>query len=233
LQDSAVAPRAPGRFWYIVALVLFIGSITAPVVITLWQVFGQEDVTLRLIAPETKKLRFERGTYTVFSDSRAVINGEVVISQGSISGLRVSVRSARGEEIPVGPTSVSSRYSYCGQSGFSVFEFSIPETGEYTIAAAYREADPRQRALLSIRKNFLGGLLGSIFTAVAISVGGSLLAVFIFLRTLYARRRLILQSFTSGFTQARGAAYTPPGNAKTQKTDATSSPVQHQYDRDK
>jgi hypothetical protein len=169
----------------------------------------------------------------VFSDSRAVINGEVVISQGSISGLRVTVRSARGEDIAVGATSVASRYSYGGQTGFGVFEFNIPEAGEYTISASYREADPRQRALLSVRKDFLGGLLGSILTAVALSVGGSMIAVFIFLRTLFARRRLILQSFTSGFTQGRSADYTPPGNAKPQKTDTVSSPVQHQYDRDK
>lgn len=233
MADSTVTPRVPGKFWYVVALILFIGSITAPVAITLWQVFGKEDVTLRLVAPQTLKVRLDRGTYTVFSDSRAVIGGEVVISQGSIAGLRFSVKGPRGEDIPVGPTSLASRYSVGGQTGFSVFEFKIPESGEYTVSASYREADPRQRALLSIRRDFFGGLLGSIFTAVAISVGGSLLAVFIFLRTLYARRKLILQSFTSGFGQGRGTVYTPPGTGKPQKPEPPASPVQHQYDRDK
>jgi hypothetical protein len=233
LSDPAVTPRVPSRFWYLVALVLFIGSIAAPVVITLWQVFGQEDAALRLVAPETRTLRLERGSYTVFSDSRAVINGEVVISQGSISGLRFMVRNARGQDIPVGPASTTSRYSSGGNTGFSVFEFNISESGDYTIATSFREADPRQRALLSVRKNFLGGLLGSIFSAVAISVIGTLLAVFIFVRTLKARGKLYLKKFKSGAKQGRVAAYTPPGNAKTQKTDIPSSPVQHQYDRDK
>ena len=232
-NQSTVEPRVPGRFWYIVALVLFIGSITAPVFITLWQVFGQEEATLRLVAPETRKLRLERGTYTVFSDSRAIINGEVVISQGSISGLRFMVRNARGEEVPVGAASTTSRYTSGGNTGFSVFEFNISESGEYTIATSFREADPRQRALLSVRKNFLGGLLGSIFSAVAISVIGTLLAVLIFVRTLKARGKLYLRKFKKGSASAGSPAYTPPGNAKPQKSDAASSPVQHQYDRDK
>lgn len=236
--DQEIAKQAPGRFWYLVALVLFIGSMLAPGVIVLLTVFGGGDDVIRLVAPETKTLRLERGTYSIFSDSRAVVDGEVVISQGGISGLRVTIRSAVGAEIPVGPSSVPSRYSYGGQTGFSIFEFRIPETGNYTVSATYRETSNNQRGLLSIRRDFLGGLLGSIFASVGVALVGTFLAVFIFLRTLWRRanvfRQLAVRTFT-GQPTSSGGAYTPPGSVKRAQSQSAQneSPVQHQYDRDK
>lgn len=236
--NQEIARQAPGRFWYLVALVLFIGSMLAPGVIVLLTVFGGGDNVLRLVAPETKTLRLERGTYSIFSDSRAVVDGEVVISQGSISGLRVTIRSAAGAEIPVVASSVPSRYSYGGQSGFSIFEFRIPETGNYSVSATYREASNNQRGLLSIRKDFLGGLLGSIFASVGVALVGTFLAVFIFLRTLWRRasvfRQVAVKAFTEQATGGRGT-YTPPGSVKRPQPQPAQndSPVQHQYERDK
>lgn len=238
---DAVERRVPGRFWYVVAAVLFLGGLLLPAPLVLWHLFNDNDAVTRLVAPETKTLRLERGTYTVFSDSRAVINGEIVISQGSISGLRVAVRSSRGTEIPVEAVRVASRYNYGGQTGFAVLAFSVPEAGDYTITADYREKSANQRALLSIRKEFLGGLLGSIATAIVGSLAGTLLGVAIFLRTLWKRsplhqlkRKLKFANVRAGQTQPSQASqqpqrerYTPPGSA-----DAK-SPVEHQYDRDK
>lgn len=232
---DAVDRRVPGRFWYVIAAILFFGSVILPAPIVLWNLFSQNDVVVRLIAPESKTLRLERGKHTVFSDSRAVINGEIVISQGSISGLRLSVRGANGKDIPVEAVTIGSRYNYGGQTGFAVLEFTIPEAGEYTISADYREKSANQRALLSIRKEFLGGLLGSILTAVIGSLVGAFLGIFIFMRTLWKRRQLMVQGIRmnirnmgeSAKQAARAAKYTPPGSA-----DAK-SPVEHQYDRDK
>ncbi len=234
-NPDAVEPRVPGKFWYAVAAVLFLGSMILPAPLVLWNVFSDSDVVTRIVAPETKTLRLERGKYTVFSESRAVIDGEIVISQGSISGLRFGIRSAWGDEIPVEAVRVGSRYNYGGQSGYAVLAFSIPETGEYSVAASYREKSENQRALLSIRKEFLGGLVGSILLAVGASLVGSFLGVWIFLRTLWKRRRLMMQgvmlnirNMGQGVKQAaRHARYSPPGSA-----DAK-SPVEHQYDRDK
>lgn len=235
--NEDVAKRVPGRFWYLVALVLFIGSMLAPGIIVLLSVFGGDSSVVRLVAPETKTVRLERGTYSIFSDSRAVINGEVIISQGSISGLRVSVRSSSGAEIQVEAASVPSRYSYGAQSGFSVFEFRIAQAGDYTISATFREASNNQRGLLSIRKDFLGGLLGSIFAAVGTALIGTFLAVFIFLRTLWRRGNKFRQMIVKKAAQQRAAAgYTPPGSdSKPQPSPEprNNSPVQHQYDRDK
>jgi len=232
--------RAPSRFWYWVAAILFFGSITLPTPIVLWNLFSENDIVTRLIAPETKTLRLARGKHTVFTDSRAVINGEIVISQGSISGLRVAVRSANGASIPVEAVSVASRYSYGGQTGFAVLEFFIPEAGEYTLEASYREKSANQRALLSIRKEFLGGLLGSIFTAVIASIAGAFLGVFIFLRTLWKRNPLFKAKRKFQFVNRKaGQGQTPPPPPKPAQnysppgSDAAKSPVEHQYDRDK
>ncbi len=237
---DAIERRAPSRIWYWVAAILFFGSILLPTPIVLWNLFSENDIVTRLIAPEAKTLRFARGKYTVFSDSRAVIDGEIVISQGSISGLRVSVRNARGEPVPVEAVTVASRYSYGGQTGFAVLEFTIPEAGEYTVEATYREKSANQRALLSIRKEFLGGLLGSIFAAVFASIIGAFLGVFIFLRTLWGRTPLFKlarkmrfmnkgaaqQSAPNPSPQKPAQKYSPPGSEN-------KSPVEHTYDRNK
>jgi hypothetical protein len=240
---STLERRVPSRFWYWVAAFLFFGSILLPAPIVLWNVFSDTSLVGRLIAPEAKTLRLARGKYTVFSDSRAVINGEIVISTGSISGLRLVVRGASGKEIPVEAVSVASRYSYGGQTGFAVLEFSIPQAGDYTLDASYREKSANQRALLSIRKEFLGAFLGSIFTAVMTSIIGAFLGVFLFLRTLWRRNPLYKMKRKFQFVNMRagqGQAQTPPspGTKPAQKysppgSGESKSPVEHQYDRDK
>lgn len=239
---EGIERRVPGRFWYWIAAILFFGSITLPAPIVLWNVFSDTSFVTRLVAPETKTLRFARGKYTVFSDSRAVINGEIVISQGSISGLRLVVRGAGGKEVPVEAVSVASRYSYGGQTGFAVLEFTVPEAGDYTLEASYREKSLSQRALLSIRKEFLGGLVGSIMTAVFASIIGAFLGVFIFLRTLWKRNPLYQMKRKFQFVNMKagqGQAQTPPASqAKSSQNysppgSEPSSPVEHQYDRDK
>lgn len=235
MPDPVVVPRVPGRFWYAIAAVLFLGSVIAPAPVVLWNVFGRGDDTLRLIAPDEKEFSLTRGSYTVFSDSRAVINGEIVISRGSLSGLRLRVRSADGKEIPVEAVSVASRYSVGGQTGYAVLQFSIPESGNYALRAEYREKSPNNRALLSIRKEFLGGLLGSILLTVVLSLTGTFLGIAIFLRTLWKRRKLIASNIRVTARDmgdnveqaARNARYSPPGSS------TTASPVEHQYKRDK
>ncbi|MBX3513097.1 MAG: hypothetical protein KIT15_12180 [Xanthobacteraceae bacterium] len=235
MSEAAVERRVPGRFWYVIAGLIFFGSLIVPVPVALWSLFAGEETAPRLIAPETKTFSLSRGAYTVFSDSRAVINGEIVISQGSISGLRVTVRSAGGREIPVEAASIGSRYNYGGQTGFAVLQFSIPESGEYTIAAEYRDKSANDRALLSIRKDFIGGLVGTILLTVGLSLLGTFLAVFIFLRTLWQRRAVMMQGVVNNIRTMSGQAkqaqerprYSPPGSAEPK------SPVEHQYDRDK
>jgi hypothetical protein len=237
MSDPVAAPRVPGRFWYVIAAVLFFGSIIAPAPVVLWNVFAGSDETLRLIAPDQKKFRLTRGSYTVFSDSRAVVDGEIITSQGSISGLRLRVRSADGKEIPVEAVSIASRYSVGGQTGFAILQFSIPESGDYVVAAEYREKSTGNRALLSIRKEFLGGLIGSILLAVFLSFAGAFLGVAIFLRTLWKRKKLIVgnirmtaRDMEGHIKQAvRNARHSTPGSS----SSAAKSPVEHQYERDK
>lgn len=232
-ESDTIQRRVPGRFWYVVAAVLFFGSVIAPAPLVLWNLFAGSGEVPRLVAPETKVLRLSRGSYTVFSDSRAVIDGEIVISQGSLSGLRVTVRGADGREIPVEAVTIGSRYNIGGQTGFAVLQFSIPASGEYTITAGYREKAANNRALLSIRKDFLGGLVGSIMLTVSLSILGAFLGVGIFLRTLWKRRLLIIQGIrvhvgnAAGSTNPARNAYQPPGSAENK------SPVEHQYDRDR
>lgn len=218
-----------------IAAVLFLGSVIAPAPVVLWNVFARSDETLRLIAPDQKVFQLSRGDYTIFSDSRAVIDGEIVLSQGSLSGLRLRVRGIDGKEIPVEAVKIASRYNIGGQTGFAILQFSIPESGDYNVVAEYREKSPNSRALLSIRKEFFGGLLGSILLTVFLSIAGSFLGIAIFLRTLWKRRKLIVSNIGVTVRDMAGnvkqaapnARYAPPGSS------ASRSPVEHQYERDK
>jgi len=234
-MDADTAQRsAPGHIWYWIAGILFFGSLVVPVPVALWHIFSGEESVPRLVAPESKTVPLARGTYTVFSDSRAVIDGEIVISQGGLAGLRVSVRGANGREIPVEAASVGSRYNYGGVSGFAVMQFTIPESGNYTIEASYREKSASNRALLSIRKDFVGSLVGTILLTVGLSLAGAFLGVGIFLRTLWARRAVMMSGIVAKLNEVRSYAKQTAGEqGHAAPGAAPSSPVEHQYDRDK
>ncbi len=236
MSEIRVSERVPGRFWYVIAAVLFFGSFIAPAPIILWNVFGRTDDAPRLVAPETKVLHLSRGNYTVFSDGRAVIDGEIVISQGSLSGLRLVVRGADNRNIPVEAVTVGSRYNIGGQTGFAILQFSIPESGNYTVSAEYRDKSLNNRALLSIRKDFLGGFIGSILLAVFLSLAGTFLGIAIFLRTLWKRRRLLAEGIRINVRamgeNMRQAAQNTDRDRPGPRSPASKSPVEHQYDRE-
>jgi hypothetical protein len=119
----------------------------------------------------------EPGKYTIFHENRSMMNGQVFHSP-SIAGLRVSLTSvANGAQVPLGPTSMNSTYSYGSREGYSILGFEIKQAGRYRIATAFDDGQNTPRTVLAISKGFGAKLFSTILGALGLAFGGIILAV--------------------------------------------------------
>ena len=183
-------PAIPSRKWYLLALAIFLLGLGAMGVFLSARLTALGDQLIQVVVPGTVDLKLaEPGSYTIFHERDSVVGGRLYAGD-DISGLRVTVRAqASGAEIAVAPVATSSRYSFGGRTGVSAFEFIVREPGTYRLVAAYDDGRARPQAVLAIGHGFLGGLLGTIFGALAFAFGGAAIALFIALRVFFKRRR--------------------------------------------
>lgn len=140
---------------------------------------GMKRGAVRVIVPCERPLTLsEPGTYTIFHEYQATVDGRTFSTSDGLTGLTVTME---GPDAPVPLEAVrgTSRYGTPGRRGYSVFRFRIEEPGAYTLKAAYAAGREGPEKVLSIVRwpNGLGPFDGSIFGAVAIAlVGGYLIA---------------------------------------------------------
>ena len=137
-QTSAVRPS----LWYCLLGVPFLLAGGGFYVYTLSHgLVHVTDSLTQVVVPGKAQLNFKRGvTYTVFLEENTVVRGKVYSANGSISGLECTVRSvANGDPVRMPHPDMSTTYDLGGRSGYSVLEFTIPESGSYEFACGYGE----------------------------------------------------------------------------------------------
>jgi len=72
--------------------------------------------------------------------------------------------------------------------GVGAFTFEVATPGSYRLAARYADGRREPRVVLAIGRNFMGGLLITVFGGLAIAFGGGALAVWIAVRTFRRRK---------------------------------------------
>ena len=145
----------------------------------LTQVVVPGEATLTLAQP---------GNYTIFHERESVVDGRVY-SSGSLSGLRVTLRNAAGERVPLSGPAASTRYNFGGRSGVGIFEFKITEPGRYRLSAAYEGGRTEPRTVLAVGSGFVASLLATIFGALAFAFGGVILGAIIAVVVFVKRRK--------------------------------------------
>jgi len=127
----------------------------------------------------------ERGEYTIFYEYKSFIDGKVYATGENLGEFEIKILNPGGGEVEVKSATVSSEYNVGAYSGYGVYTFDAPTTGEYTITgsigdgsgasgASASSAQP-QKAVLAIGNNLMGKIFGIVFGMIGL-VFGSLIA---------------------------------------------------------
>ena len=153
---------------------------------------GMAQSLTRVVAPGTFDLNLDKpGQYTVFHEYESVVGGQVYSNPGGLDGLTCTLTDkATGRSIPVVAASASATYSMGSYAGRSVFDFTIPSPGVYTLTAQYAGGAAGSQAVLSIGHGFMGSVVGQIlklFVAIGALIFSILLSTLIFILTIVRR----------------------------------------------
>jgi hypothetical protein len=187
---TAPAPAAsppPGRIWYLVGLAIFIAGMGTMAIFLVTRLSAMEDGLTRIVVPGAQTITLAAGSYTIFHEAQSVIDGKIYASPG-LGGLTVSVSTPDGTTLPLAAAG-SGRYSFGGHTGFSVFDFTAPTAGDYTVAARYDDGATGPQTVLAVGTGFMSGLLATIFGSLAFAFGGAIIAAILMVGVLVRRRR--------------------------------------------
>lgn len=182
------AKAPPGRGWYVVAIVVFLAGMAGMGAFLLDRLSHIADGLSRFVVPGEQTLTLAPGSYTVFHESRSVIDGRIFDSPG-LGGLAVTVTSPAGAALALEPVTMSGRYDFGGHTGFATFDFTVAEPGDYTVAGRYPDAAGGPETVIAVGRGFIGSLFGTIFGALGIAFGGAAIAAAILVTVLVRRRR--------------------------------------------
>lgn len=181
---SETKPAAmPSRKGYWLAAAILVAALVAMGIFLGARLSALGQGLIQVVVPGEAALALaEPGTYTIFHERESVVDGRIYASE-SISGLAVTVRTPAGAPVALAPVTTSSTYTFGGRTGVAAFNFELATPGSYRLAARYADGRREPRVVLAIGRNFMGGLLITIFGALAITFGGGALAVWIAVRT--------------------------------------------------
>ena len=177
----------PGRVGYVIAAVVLVAGL-AGMALVLY--LGLSGLSLqRVVVPGSGEVVLdEPGRYTIYHESRSVVDGRVYDVEG-VAGLTVELVSAEtGESIPLEAPFGDTTYDFGGRSGRGVLAFDADRPGAYRLSADYPGGSGPETVLA------VGGGLGrriamTVIGAIASAGGGFVLALAIGILTFVRRRR--------------------------------------------
>jgi outer membrane protein OmpA-like peptidoglycan-associated protein len=147
----------------------------------------------QVVVPGEHALALERsGGHTIFHEQRAVVAGRYFASDRQLNGLKLRLRSAGGEEIPIIPPSTHTRYTLADREGSAIATFHAPNAGTYYLSAWYPESAYDTTAVLAIgqgvERRLMTGILGSAGLCLMGALGAAAIATVTFARVRRARQ---------------------------------------------
>jgi hypothetical protein len=150
MRDSP--PIRPSRWYYWFAplfLIAGLGVFVLAIVLGLPQL---DRVLTQVLVPGKAPLALQPGkSYTVYYESRSVLDGRVYYTGESLNGLQCDLRSSYdGQEVPLHRPDGPTKYTVGGRSGNSVLEFSVPRDATYDFSCAFEQRDHPQEVVLAV-----------------------------------------------------------------------------------
>lgn len=171
---TGTAPIRPSWWFYILALVLFLGGVSY-FLYALWHGLSHiTDSLVQLVVPGEAQLPLkQRVAYTVFLETKSVVNGKVYDANGAVDGLSCELKSAPNEAaIPLRRPSGSTTYTVGGRSGRSVFEFRVPRNGTYNFACGYGIEAKGPETVVAVGTGVDAGIWRTVLSALLAIFGG-------------------------------------------------------------
>ena len=188
----------PGRKWYGIALLLILVGGALAVLMVYSRLSGLADRVPQIVVPGSADLTLSRpGTYTIYLERDAVVNGRLYSTADAIQDLRVRISSAGGSPIEMITPSVNSNYSISGRSGRAVLAFTISEPGQYHFRAGYPDGSIEPQGVLAVGFGVPEMILSTILQGMAIAGTGFVLGVIVAIVTFVRRRTLQRQAAVS------------------------------------
>ena len=189
--------RSPGRWLYLLSLIIFIVAVLAAIVLVVISVRHFRNLPhgfTRVVAPGTTVVDLKKsGSYTIFYEYESQVDGQSYSTGEELPNLLVSIKSADSQEvIDVNQAGSNSSYSLGSNAGISVLKFKIDHPGSYAITTTYQNGATGPDVVLAIGQGFTANLIGgiaSIFGSIAIFCGGTMIAVVLTLVVFFLRQR--------------------------------------------
>jgi hypothetical protein len=186
----------PGRKWYVIAFVLILVGAALAGFVAYRQLNGLTNHLPQVVVPGQADLTLSRaGTYTIYLEREAVVNGRLYAASDAVDGMRVRVSSAAGSPIEMTRPSVNSNYSLGGRSGSAVLAFTVAEPGQYRLGADYPDGSLEPQAVLAVGFGVPQRILTAIATVFGIAgvgfVLGAIVAIVTFLKRRSVRRHAV------------------------------------------
>ncbi len=138
----------PGRWIYVLGVVLLVLAIILPIPGAVMMVSGIGNTLARGTVPGSFQVTFpEDGDYALFYEHRSVLNGTTFNTASTPPSLQYELRPVSGgPNVPMQSYPGQYRYTTGAREGMAIQSFHINQPGQYTLTAA-----PRRRAALSLR----------------------------------------------------------------------------------
>lgn len=178
---------------YVVGAVVMAGGCGASVGGSLWRVMSEVEDMQRVVVPGSHDLELQSRTYTIYWESRSVVDGTAYMNPGQAT-VRCQLGTPAGEPVSIRGASVDKTYTFgSSYQGESLFEFDIDRPGTYRLSCEMLGESSSQGVLAIGQGMAIGSIvLGLLGGMVAFGLG-----LFIILRT-HMRRRPTLTVYSIG-----------------------------------
>jgi len=210
---GAVPPAAPpakirpGRIWYLVALLAFLGGV-AWLIIGLVSVFSHVNSFARVAVPAGGQVSLDHsGGYVIYYEGPGAQSGQIPPFR-----VRVTPASAGAAVQSLAPYGGSLTYSNGSHQGSAVLTLQVTHPGRFTVETPGATSLPAGSDL-AFGDSFGGGLVASIVGGVLLILAGlaGLIAIFVIRLVQANRARSATAAQQAGSAGAPAPGWSPPG----------------------
>ncbi len=184
----------PGKILYIISGIILLAGIIGFVIILFSGISSTVNtIGNRVVVPGSKEIVLdEPGKYTIYLESRSVVDGKVYERSGSVDGLICSLLSIEDEQyIKLNNSTMNSSYTMPNHEGRSIFSFEINTPGKYRLKGWFEDEEDSNKVVLAVGKGFGTKLATTILSSIGIIFGSIFLSLGLFIFTFIKRRRII------------------------------------------
>ncbi len=189
-------PIRPSRWYYWFALFFLAAGFGVFLLEIVLGLPHLDRVLTQVLIPGKALLPLQQGkSYTVYYESRSVLDGRIYETGESLNGLQCELRSSEdGQVVPLHRPDGPTKYTVAGRSGNSVLEFSVPRDATYDFSCAFEQRDHSHEVVLAVGSGLGVLVLKKALLGLVGIAGGGILGVLSFFWVYILRDQAIARA---------------------------------------